>query len=189
MTKPKTVTVTNSSALNKDEEELIEEIVEKRIISKAGGLYKVGVIIANCRAATEAGRRSLASMRQTIDEGIEKRKTKEKSDRSHARAAYQRWVDKGRKVTLDGDPDIKTKKDAIAIIRVLLPKLSVGGPKVPLTSFKNLKVCVHWLGNIRRGTTWDAELEAMLVEDDTDGVDMEDLGEHEGGDGVEGTAD
>ncbi len=45
---------------------------------------------------------------------------------------------------------------------------------------------MHCLGNIRRGTTWDAELEAMLVEDDTDGVDKEALGEHEGKDGVEG---
>jgi hypothetical protein len=36
---------------------------------------------------------------------------------------------------------------------------------------------------------WDAELEAMLVEDDTDGVDEEALGEHEGDDGVEGVAD
>jgi hypothetical protein len=69
---------------------------------------------------------------------------------------------------------------------VLLPKLSVGGPKVTLTIFKNLKDYVHCLGNIRRGTTWDAELEAMLVEDDTDGVDKEALGEHEGKDGVEG---
>ncbi len=49
-------------------------------------------------------------------------------------------ANKGRKVTLDGDPDIKTKKDAIAIIQVLLPKLSFGSPKVTLTSFKNLKV-------------------------------------------------
>ncbi len=48
---------------------------------------------------------------------------------------------------------------------------------------------MHLLGNIRRGMTWDAELEAMLVEDDTDDVDEEVLGEHEGEDGVEGTAD
>ena len=48
---------------------------------------------------------------------------------------------------------------------------------------------MHWLGNIRRGTTWDEELKAMLVEDDADGVNEEALGEHEGEDGVEGTAD
>ena len=76
----------------------------------------------------------------------------------------------------DRDTDIKTKKDAIAIIRVLLPKLSVGSPKVTLTSFKNLKDCVHWLGSIRRGTTWDEELESMLVEDDTDSADKGYLG-------------
>ena len=63
-------------------------------------------------------------------EAIQKCKAKEKSDLTLARDAFQHWVDKGRKVTLDGHPDIKTKKDAITFIRVLLPKLSVGGPKV-----------------------------------------------------------
>ena len=72
---------------------------------------------------------------------------------------------------------------------MLLPKLSVGGPKVTLSSFKRLKDCVHWLGNIRRGTTWDEELVAMLVEDDADGADEGILGEHKGEDGVEGVAD
>jgi hypothetical protein len=72
---------------------------------------------------------------------------------------------------------------------VLLPKLSVGGPKVALSSFKHLKDCVHWLVNIRRGTTWDEELEAMLVEDDADGANEGILGENEGEDGVEGVAD
>ena len=57
-----------------------------------------------------------------------------------------------------------------------------------LTSFKTLKDCLHWLGNIRRGTTWHEELEAMLVEDDADGADEEAL-ERENEDGVEGPAD
>lgn len=47
---------------------------------------------------------------------------------------------------------------------------------------------MHWLGNIRRGTTWHEELEAMLVEDDAGGADEEAL-EHKNKDGVEGTAD
>ena len=72
---------------------------------------------------------------------------------------------------------------------MLLPKLSVGGPKVALSSFKHLKDCVHWLVNIRRGATWDEELEAMLVEDDADGANEGILGENEGEDGVEGVAD
>ncbi len=59
-----------------------------------------------------------------------------------------------------------------------------------LTSFKTLKDCVHWLGNIRRGATWDEELEAMfLVEDDADGANEEALEPAKNEDGVEGTAD
>jgi len=53
--KPKTVTA-NSSALTRDENELVEEILSKRLISKAGGLFKAGVIIANCKAVTVAAR-------------------------------------------------------------------------------------------------------------------------------------
>ena len=57
----------------------------------------------------------------------------------------------------------------------------------PPRLYGTLKDCVHWLGNIRRGTTWHEELEAMLVEDDADGADEEAL-ERENDDGVEGTA-
>ena len=186
--KPKTVSST-STDLSKDEEALVKEIVEKKIISKAGGLYKVGVIIANCRAVTKAARQDHVSRLQSSAEAIQKRKAKEKSDLALARGAFQRWVNKGRMATADSDPDIKTKKDAIAIIRVLLPKLSVGGRKVTLSSFKNLKECVHWLGDIRRGTTWDQELESMLIAAETDGADEVILGEHEGEEGDEGVAD
>jgi hypothetical protein len=48
---------------------------------------------------------------------------------------------------------------------------------------------VHWLGNIRRGTTWDEELEAMLVEDDAVGAIEVALERAENEDWVEGTAD
>ncbi len=113
--KPKTIT-SNSSDLTKDEEELIKEIMEKMIISKAGGLYKVGMIIANCRAATQAAQQDQASRLQTNAEAIQKHKAKEKSDLALAWVAFQHWVDKGKKVTVDSDPNIKTKKDAIAII-------------------------------------------------------------------------
>jgi hypothetical protein len=113
--KPKMATA-NSSVLAKDEEELIKEIMEKKIISKAGGLYKVGVIIANCRVATQAAQQDQASKRQMDAEAIQKCKAKEKSDLTLARDAFQCWVDKGRKVTLDGHLDIKTKKDVITFI-------------------------------------------------------------------------
>ncbi len=87
---------------------------------------------------------------------------------------------------MDGDPDIKSKKDAMAIIRVLLPRLSVGPRKVTLSSFKALKDCVQWLGEIRRGTNWyeDDAYGAPEGDDEVEGAPEE----HEGNDGVEGVA-
>ena len=180
--KPKTVSA-NSSALTRNEDELVEEIMSKGLVSKAGGLFKAGVIIANCRVVTAAARRGEALKHQAEADAVQKHEAKAKSDLSSARDAYRRWEDKGRKQTVDGDPDIKSKKDAIAIIRVLLPRLSVGPKKVTLTSFKVLKDCLQWLGDIRRGTSWHEELEALFFE-----VDDETYGAVEV-DGAEGTAD
>ncbi len=60
----------------------------KKIISSAGGLYKAGVVIANCRAVTQAARRSQAVLLEAIGENLEKRKAKERLDRLNARAAF-----------------------------------------------------------------------------------------------------
>ena len=171
--------------------------MDKKLITKAGGLFKAGVIIANCRVVTAAARRGEALKLQAEADAVRKRQEKAKSDLSSARDAYKRWEDKGRKQTVDGDPDIKSKKDAIAIIRVLLPRLSVGPNKVTLTSFKMLKDCLQWFGDIRRGTSWHEELEALFCEvnDETYGapeVDDEGQGvpeEHRGDDGAEDAAD
>ena len=98
---------------------------------------------------------------------------------------------------MDGTPNIKSKKDAIAIIRVLLPRLSVGPRKGTLSSFKARKDNVQWLGDIRRGTTWYEKLEALFSEvddeaylapegnDEVEGVPRD----HVDKDGVEDTAD
>ena len=180
--KPKTVSA-NSSALTRDEDELVEEIMSKGLVSKAGGLFKAGVIIANCRVVTTAARRGEALKHQAEADAVRKRQDKAKSGLSSAQDAYKRWEDKGREQTVDGDPDIKSKKDAIAIIRVLLPRLSVGPKKVTLTSFKVLTDCLQWLGDIRRGTSWHKELEALFFE-----VDGETYGAPEV-DGAEDAAD
>ena len=68
----------------------------KKIISSAGGLYKAGVVIVNCRAVTQAARQSQAALLEAIEENLEKRKAKERLDRLNARAAFRKWVDQGR---------------------------------------------------------------------------------------------
>ena len=47
-------TVSATTSVTADEEELIGRIVDKKLITKAGGLFKCGVIIANCCAVTAA---------------------------------------------------------------------------------------------------------------------------------------
>ncbi len=65
-----------------------------------------------------------------------------------------------REATTDGHPELNGK-DAFGIARVLLPWIDVK-KEVKFSSFKTVKDCVKWLGEIGRGTTWDVEREAML---------------------------
>ena len=51
------------------------------------------------------------------------------------------------------------KKDAYAIVRVLLPRIDVK-KEFKLGQFKTVKDCIMWLGQIGRGTTWDEEMAA-----------------------------
>ena len=43
--------------LLEDEEQMIEAIIKNKTINRAGGLYKIGVHIANCRIILELARR------------------------------------------------------------------------------------------------------------------------------------
>ena len=66
------------------------------------------------------------------------------------------------KSNTDGCP-ILNRKDAYAIVRVLLPRLDVK-KEFKLGQFKNAKDCVKWLGEIGQGTTWDEEMSAWVRE-------------------------
>jgi len=45
----------------RDEETRIQHIVDNKLLNKAGGLYKTGLIVANCRVVVEAGKRMAES--------------------------------------------------------------------------------------------------------------------------------
>ena len=78
---------------------------------------------------------------------------------SEGKMAFATWVGNGRKVNgSDGYP-ILNKKDAFAIVRVLLPRIDVKR-ELKMGQFKAAKDCIKWLGEIGRGTTWDEEMEA-----------------------------
>ena len=52
------------------------------------------------------------------------------------------------------------RKDAFAIVRVLLPHLDIKG-EMKLKDFSTAKACIKWLGEIGRGTTWDEEMKVL----------------------------
>ena len=81
---------------------------------------------------------------------------------------FGRWKADGRKSNDDG-PQLK-KSDALVIIRVLLPRLDVK-KEVKIGDLKTVKDCVQWLGGIRKGTTWDEEMEALEMEWEEAGLD------------------
>ena len=66
-------------------------------------------------------------------------------------------------------PQLK-RTDALAIIRVLLPRLDVK-KEVKIRDLKTVKDCVKWLGGICKGTTWDEEMEALEMEWEEGGFD------------------
>ena len=42
-----------------DEEARIQHIVDNKLLNKAGGLYKTGLIVANCRVVVEVGNKRM----------------------------------------------------------------------------------------------------------------------------------
>lgn len=143
-----------------DEDEQVKHIVKHRLINKAGGLYKAGICIANCRAVIRASQIIEEEEKQKTMEKLRKKKNKDDAVLSDAKMAFGRWVSGGRKAIDNGDPELN-RKDAFAIVRVLLPRIDIK-KKLKMGNFKTVKDCTTWLGGIRSGTTWDEEMQAMM---------------------------
>ena len=61
----------------------------------------------------------------------------------------------------DSNP-LLSKQDAIAIVRVLLPRIA---PNEKMKDYDGMGKCVRWLGGLSgRGTTWEDELKEVAKE-------------------------
>ncbi len=161
--------VATNSALLADEDAEVDYIVKKRLINKAGGLFKAGLQIANSRAVIRAAKRIAEEDKLKALEAEQKKKVRRETLQSAAKMAFGRWKADGRKTNDDGSPELK-RMDAFANIRVLVPRLDVK-KEVKMGDFKTVKDCVTWLGGIRNGTTWDEEMEALEMEWEEAGLD------------------
>ena len=79
-----------------------------------------------------------------------------------AQKAHREWVCEGRLVNDDGNPKLN-RKSAHAIVRFLLPRVDIKG-ELKMKDFNSMKVCVKWLGEVKRGMTWDEHMHAAAEE-------------------------
>ena len=71
---------------------------------------------------------------------------------------FVRWYGDDQKVDKDGYP-LLTKKAAVAIVKLLLPRIA---PTLKLKDYTTLKKCSKWLGDLAGGTTtWVTEMKAI----------------------------
>ena len=139
-----------------EEEAAIQELIQKKSMNRPGGLFKVGVIVANCHVVLEASRR-MAIMESERKKAKEvKNKEKEESGLEKAVAAFMKWKEDGRQIDNKNEGPKLSKEAAKAIVKVLLPKIA---PTKKLKDYNGMAVCVKWLGSIASGTTWDSEME------------------------------
>ena len=112
-----------------DEEAQVEKILQNKGMTKAGKLYKAGIVMANSRVILEAHRRWGEMVDKDKQQAEKKKKDKEQQWISDGIEAFRRWVEQGRQITSDAGNNypILSKKDAVAIVKVLLPRIDIEG--------------------------------------------------------------
>ena len=71
--------------------------------------------------------------------------------------AFGKWCGFGSKVD-DHNHPIMLRMNAVAIVKVLMPKVA---PTLKLVNYTTLKTCTKWLGELAGGRTWVDEMKAM----------------------------
>ena len=143
-----------------DEEALIQHIVDNKLINKAGGLFKCGIQIANCRVVMEANRRVAENDEAEKVKKVQKVQKKEESATLTAIVAYSKWQSSGKPTDTNGHPKL-AKADAKAMVKVLLPRIA---PNEKLSSYESMKKCNQWLVEVAGGTTWATEMQQVEKE-------------------------
>jgi hypothetical protein len=157
--------VVSKDVIPEGNEAKIQHIIDNRLINKAGGLYKTGLIIANAQVVLEAAKR-IAVLDAKAKAKAELKKTIDVLKRDgEAQKAHREWVCEGRLVNDDGNPKLN-RKSAHAIVRFLLPRVDIKG-ELKMKDFNSMKACVKWLGEVKRGMTWDEHMHAAAEEKTT----------------------
>ena len=158
-----------------DKEAQIEHIVKNELINKPGGLFRTGLIVANCRVVMESSKQLEREAMEQMEVAAAKEVTVNNLKEDEGVIAYQAWVDGGRLKTAEGYPKMNLKP-AKSIIKVLLPIIDIKG-ELKMKDFGTMGVCLKWLGEIARGMTWDEHMKdymcKLLEERATVGLDTD----------------
>ena len=88
---------------------------------------------------------------------IEKKRLDAMGKEELAIHCYNQWRYGGSTMDKEGNPKLG-KAGAVAIVSVLLPKIS---PGQKVGDYKTMSVCVEWIQNIGGGMTWEIEMDAV----------------------------
>ncbi len=105
-----------------EEEAVIQQLIEKRLMNCPGGLFNVGVLVANSHVVLEANRRMAVLEEEKKKEHDLKKKAGEENTLQNAVSVYNKWVLDGKPIDSKNNGPKLSKDDAKAIVRVLLPK-------------------------------------------------------------------
>jgi hypothetical protein len=143
-----------------DEEAQMEHLVKNKLINKPGGLFRTGLIVANCRVIMEGSKQVLREAPEQMEAAAAKKVTGIKLKEDKGVLAYQAWVKSGWPVTPEGYPKMNLK-NAKSIIKVLLPIIDIKG-ELKMKDFGTVGACLKWLGGIARGMTWDEHMKEYM---------------------------
>ena len=150
--------VLDATIVPESEEEAAQKIVAENGMTKAGRLYKAGTIVANSRVVLRAHEIVLEQLQAAKDKKEFERKENGDWVLWVGLKSYMKWVADGKSVDANGHPTLG-RKDAINIVKVLLPRIS---PEAKMKDYSTLKNCTKWLGELKGGTTiWVDEMQAM----------------------------
>ena len=102
-------------------------------------------------------RRTKEQQEKEKEEKERARKVAEDGKLNSGLEAFGKWCGDGSKVD-DHNHPIMSRMSAVAIVKVLMPKVA---PNLKLANCTTLKTCTKWLGEPAGGTTWVDEMKAM----------------------------
>ena len=104
----------------------VQAIIDNKAINRPGGLFKLGILVANCGVAMEAAKRIEATGKLEKIEKVQKNKDNAAKDSDDSVLHLGIWVGAGMKVdTNTGHPKLG-KEATVAIVKVLLPGIDPG---------------------------------------------------------------